>query len=63
MAMITSEKIAECVRNGLPYALATDGSNDEGAEASHLYLIIIHCIDKHGKIVTHILSLPPSLDW
>ena len=62
MAKTTSEKIAECLRNGVSYALATDGSNDEGATASHLYPIIIRCLDKHGKIVTHLLSLPSSHD-
>ena len=60
MAKTTSEKIAECLRNGAPYALTTDGSNDEGAMASHLYPIIILCLDDHGKIEMHLLSLPSS---
>ena len=59
MAKTTSEKIVKCLRNGAPYALAT---NDEGAVVSHLYPIIIRCFDYYGKIVMHLLLLPSSHD-
>ena len=60
MAKTSSEKIAKFLCNDVPYALATDGSNDKGATASCLYPIIIYCLDEHGKILMHLLSLPSS---